>query len=90
MFPLVFVLVAGLFRRVIRYALPLTLAGLALATFHLALSAGWISESIKPCQQGVPCTDVWVTWFGFVTIPLISLLSFLFVAGFQVVVVEQF
>lgn len=84
MFPLVFVLAAGLFPfdpRVIRYALPLALAGLALAAFHLALIAGWIPESIKPCQQGVPCSDVQVTWFGFVTIPLLSLLSFIFVAG---------
>lgn len=84
MFPLVFVLAAGLFpfdRRVIHYALPLALAGLALAAFHLALIAGWIPESIKPCQQGVPCSDVQITWFGFVTIPLLSLLSFLFVAG---------
>lgn len=84
MFPLVFVLAAGLFPfdpRVIRYALPLALAGLALAVFHLALIAGWIPESIKPCQQGVPCSDVQVTWFGFVTIPLLSVLSFAFVAG---------
>lgn len=87
MFPLVFVLAAGLFpfdRRVVRYALPLALAGLALALFHLALIAGWIPESIKPCQQGVSCSDVQVTWFGFVTIPLLSVLSFLAVTGLLV------
>ncbi len=87
MFPLVFVLAAGLFpydRRVVRYALPLALAGVALATFHLALIAGWIPESIKPCQQGVPCSDVQVIWFGFVTIPLLSVLSFLAVIGLLV------
>lgn len=87
MFPLVFVLAAGLFpfdRRVIRYALPLALAGLTLAAFHMALIAGWIPESIKPCQQGVPCSDVQVTWFGFVTIPLLSVFSFLAVIGLLV------
>ncbi len=87
MFPLVFVLAAGLFpfdRRVVRYTLPLALAGLALALFHLALIAGWIPESIKPCQQGVPCSDVQVTWFGFVTIPLLSVLSFFTVTGLLV------
>ncbi|MEQ1527537.1 MAG: disulfide bond formation protein B [Gallionella sp.] len=79
MFPLVLVLAAGLFPfdpRVVRYALPLALAGLGLALFHLALIAGWIPESIKPCQQGVPCSNVTVVWFGFVTIPLLSVLSF--------------
>ncbi|MDZ4202436.1 MAG: disulfide bond formation protein B [Gallionella sp.] len=84
MFPLVLVLAAGLFpfdRRVVRYALPLAVAGWLLAAFHLALVAGWIPESIKPCQQGVPCSEVQVVWFGFVTIPLLSLVSFSIVAG---------
>ena len=79
MLPLVLVLAAGLFpfdARVVRYALPMALAGLGLALFHLALIAGWIPESIKPCQQGVPCSDVVVVWLGFVTIPLLSVLAF--------------
>jgi disulfide bond formation protein DsbB len=78
-FPLVLVLAAGLFPfdpRVVRYALPLALAGWGLALFHLALIAGWIPESIKPCQQGVPCSEVQVVWFGFVNIPLLSVVSF--------------
>lgn len=83
MFPLVLVLAAGLFPfdpRVVRYALPLALAGLGLALFHLALTAGWIPESIRPCQQGVPCSNIPVIWFGFVTIPLLSVLSFSLIA----------
>lgn len=84
MFPLVLVLAAGLFpydARVVRYALPLAVAGLGLALFHLALVAGWIPEGIKPCRQGVPCSDVQVVWFGFVSIPLLSVLAFALVAG---------
>jgi disulfide bond formation protein DsbB len=84
MFPLVFVLAAGLFpfdRRVVRYALPLAFAGLGLALFHLTLIAGWIPESIKPCQQGVPCSELPVVWFGFVSIPLLSVMSFSLIAG---------
>jgi disulfide bond formation protein DsbB len=84
MFPLVFVLAAGLFPfdpRVVRYALPLALAGWGVALFHLALIAGWIPENIKPCQQGVPCSDVQVVWFGFVTIPFLSVVAFSLVVG---------
>jgi disulfide bond formation protein DsbB len=84
MFPLVFVLAAGLFPfdpRVVRYALPLAVAGWLLAMFHLALVAGWIPENIRPCQADVPCSDTVVVWFGFVTIPLLSLLSFSMVVG---------
>lgn len=79
MFPLVLVLPAGLFPfdpHVIRYALPLALSGLGLAAFHLALVAGWIPERIRPCEQGVPCSDLQLVWFGFVSIPLLSLAAF--------------
>ncbi len=83
MFPLVFVLAAGLFPfdpRVVRYALPLAVAGWGLALFHLALNAGWVPQAIKPCQQGVPCSEVQAVWFGFVTIPFLSMLSFSLIA----------
>lgn len=84
MFPLVLVLAAGLFPydpRVVRYALPLALAGLGVALFHLALIAGWIPEAIKPCRQGIPCSEVQVLWFGFISIPLLSALSFTLIAA---------
>ncbi len=83
MFPLVFVLAAGLFPfdpRVVRYALPLAVAGWGLALFHVALIAGWVPQAIKPCQQGVPCSEVQAVWFGFVTIPFLSMLSFSLIA----------
>jgi disulfide bond formation protein DsbB len=31
---------------------------------------------MTPCTQGIPCSQIDVEWFGFVTIPLLSLLSF--------------
>lgn len=80
MFPLVFVLAAGLFPldpRVVRYALPLALAGLGTAVFHLLVQHGIIPESITPCTQGVPCSQVAVEWFGFLTIPLLAVAAFL-------------
>lgn len=79
MFPLVFVLAAGLFpfdRRVLRYALPLVVAGWSVGVFHLLLIAGYIPKSATPCSQGVPCSQVEVEWFGFVTIPLLSVVAF--------------
>ena len=82
MYPLVLILPAGLFPfdvRLVRYALPLTAAGLVFAIFHLLLVEGLIPENIKPCIQGIPCTEVQVAWFGFVTIPLLSAVSFLLI-----------
>lgn len=79
MFPLVLILAAGLFpfdRKVIRYALPLALAGWLLAVFHWAVASGLVPESATPCSQGVPCSVEQISWFGFLTLPLLSVLAF--------------
>ncbi|MBU1691073.1 MAG: disulfide bond formation protein B [Gammaproteobacteria bacterium] len=79
MFPLALLLPIGLFPfdpKVVRYALPLAVLGWLFAVFHLLLIAGVIPESIKPCTQGVPCSAKVIEWFGFVTIPLLSVVAF--------------
>lgn len=79
MFPLVLILPAGLFPldlKVVRYALPLAAIGWLFAAFHVLLVAGVIPESMKPCTEGVPCSQQFITWFGFVTIPLLAAVAF--------------
>ncbi|NMG76777.1 disulfide bond formation protein B [Aromatoleum diolicum] len=79
MFPLALILPAGLFpfdRRVVRYALPLAVVGWTIAVFHQLLVAGVIPEEIRPCTQGVPCSQTVIEWFGFLTIPLLSVIAF--------------
>jgi disulfide bond formation protein DsbB len=79
MFPLVLLLPAGLFpfdARVVRYALPLALAGWLVSLFHVLLVVGLIPEAIRPCTQGVPCSETQIQWLGFVNIPLLSFIAF--------------
>lgn len=79
MFPLAVLLPFGLFpfdRRMIRYGLALAVPGALVALFHQALVSGLVPESVQPCQQGVPCSETVITWFGFLTIPLLSLAAF--------------
>lgn len=79
MFPTVFVLLSGLFpldRRVLRYAAPLVVAGWLVALFHLLLTMRVIPEEMTPCTQGIPCSRIDMELFGFLTIPMLSLLSF--------------
>lgn len=79
MFPLVLILAAGLFPfdpRVVRYALPLTLAGWLLALFHWGVASGVIPERLTPCSQGVPCSVEQIVWFGFLTLPMLSVMAF--------------
>ena len=79
MFSLTVVLAVGLFpydRNVVRYAVPLAAIGWLLAGFHQLLVAGVLPERLEPCAQGVPCSEVAIEWFGFVTIPTLSLAAF--------------
>jgi disulfide bond formation protein DsbB len=79
MFPLVLLLPLGLFpfdRRIVRYALPLAAVGWAIALVHVLLTYGIIPESVTPCTQGVPCGENPIVWFGFVSIPVLSLAAF--------------
>jgi disulfide bond formation protein DsbB len=84
MFPLAIILLSGLFpfdRSVVRYALPLSAIGAAVATYHLLLQLGTIPESAAPCRQGVSCSEAQLAIFGFVSIPLLSLIVFASVSG---------
>ncbi len=84
MFPLALILLIGLFPfdgSVVRYALPMALCGALVALYHMLLQLGIIPESAAPCRQGVPCSDVSFALFGFVSIPMLSLLIFSVVAG---------
>jgi len=59
-----------------RYAMVLTVIGLAIAVYHNLLYYGIIPEEITPCTEGVPCNARQLELFGFITIPLMSLGSF--------------
>jgi len=79
MFSLAVILAVALFpldRGVVRYGLPLAALGWLFAGFHQLLIAGVIPKNLEPCTQGVPCSEVTIQWFGFVTIPTLSLLAF--------------
>lgn len=79
LFPLVLILPAGLFpldAKAVKFALPLSVAGLLTALYHNLLYAGWLPKGIQPCAQGVSCTEKYIELFGFLSIPMLSLLSF--------------
>jgi len=84
MFPLVIILLVGLFpfdKSIIKYALPLAIAGWGFAFYHYLLYSGFIPESIQPCSQGVSCSETYLDLFGFLTIPMLSLISFSIIIG---------
>lgn len=79
LYPLVIILAVGIVlkdRRVKHYGLPFCIAGFMIAAYHNLLYYGVISETLSPCTQGVSCTDQQLEMLGFITIPLLSLVSF--------------
>lgn len=83
MYPLVLIIAVGIGLRDVRvkfYALPIALIGLVVSVYHNLLYYGVIPESITPCTQGISCTSRQIEWFGFITIPLLALTSFIIIS----------
>ena len=79
MYPLVVILVMGLFpfdKTVSRYALPLAIIGWCFAVYHYFVYSGYIPESLQPCGEDVSCAEINLELLGFITIPMLSILSF--------------
>jgi len=92
LFPLVIILAAGLFpfdKNVVKYALPLAIIGWFTAAYHNLLYAGIIPESLQPCTQGVSCTEEYIELFGFLSIPMLSLLSFTTIILFLIILMRR-
>jgi len=80
MYPLVLIFLINILYpddKVFKYAMPLVLTGLFFSIYHNLLMFDIIPESIVPCVSGVPCSTEYINWFGIITIPLLSLLSYL-------------
>ena len=79
MYPLTVILAVGILRRdsgLYQYALPLTVLGMIVGTYHNLLYYGVIEEAIHTCRAGISCTTKQIEWLGFITIPLMSLTAF--------------
>ncbi|MDP3998152.1 MAG: disulfide bond formation protein B [bacterium] len=79
MYPLVGILAVGILRkekRVDFYVLPFSIAGFLVALYHSLLYYKIIPEETTVCTNGISCATKLVEWFGFISIPLLSLASF--------------
>ena len=71
--------------RAARYLLPLPLVGAGVAVYHLLVENGVVEQS-RACSISAPggCATRWIDELGYVTIPVLTLTSFLLVAVFLV------
>lgn len=81
MYPLVFVLGAGLLRGdagVWRFAIPLPVVGLLISVYHVTIQ--WQPNlDVGTCSTGAPCTGRYVAVFGFISIPTMAGAAFLLI-----------
>lgn len=79
MYPLVILIAVGIIRKdkgVYTYVLPLSILGMIIAFYHNLLYYGLLPEVVAPCSIGASCATRFVSYFGFITIPLLSLGAF--------------
>ena len=79
MYPLVLILAFSLFPYdpgVVRVAGALVAVGWLIALFQVLLMAGVIPENVQPCVKDIPCSETYFSLLGFLSIPVLSLLTF--------------
>jgi len=84
MYPLLVIFTIGLLKpdkNMVLYAFPLAIIGFVIAFYHNLLYYQILPESLTPCEAGISCTTKYIEWFGFVTIPLLSLIAFTVILG---------
>lgn len=79
MYPLVIIIAVGIRRhdkKLESYVLPLSILGFLIALYHNLLQYQILPESVAPCTLAASCTARYTGYFGFITIPLMSLTAF--------------
>jgi disulfide bond formation protein DsbB len=78
MFPILLLLSIALWRKdtnIAIYVLWLSSIGAIIAFYHTLLQYGLVPKTIN-CGIGADCTTSYLDLFGFITIPLLSLIAF--------------
>lgn len=92
MYPLVPILTVGIYlgdKNLPKYVLPLSLVGEVIAIYHNLLYYSVIPEVYSPCTVGVSCTTRQIDWFGFISIPLLSLAAFTLINVCMILVLKR-
>lgn len=83
MYPLILIMSIGLWKNdnwLPYYVLPFSVLGLIVSGYHNLLVWGLAPADLIVCSIQLPCTIQEFALFGFITIPLLSFLSFAFIA----------
>jgi len=89
MYPLVIIIPIGIIfkdKKVVYYVLPFSILGLILAFYQYLLQFTPLSRvSPTVCTASNPCEAIQISYFGFITIPFLSFLAFVAIAGLMLI-----
>jgi disulfide bond formation protein DsbB len=92
MYPIVILSAVGIIRRdrqLYISTLALSLPGLLISIYHNLLYWQILPESVSPCTLGISCTTKFFEWFGFITIPFMSLVAFAIITALSFISLKK-
>ncbi|MGE8080225.1 disulfide oxidoreductase [Peribacillus loiseleuriae] len=92
MYPLVFFLGRAFYEgnsKIYAYILPLSILGMLVSGYHYSLQKIPTLQQFEMCTSGVPCSGEYINWLGFITIPLLAFIAFLFITVSMVVLARK-
>jgi len=79
MYPLAIILGIAAYRNdtgIYRYVLPLSIIGMLISGYHTLLQKIPYLRQFEMCTSGVPCSQDYINWLGFITIPILAFAAF--------------
>lgn len=79
MYPMTFILTMAVMKNdtgIVKYLMIFPILGIPLSLFHYLKQKTLLFAEIGSCSDGVPCSAIYIDWFGFVTIPFLALSAF--------------
>lgn len=79
MYPLIIIIAVGILRKdkkLYQYVLPMSIIGILIAFYQTLLAQGILPDSVAPCVIGASCKTGYTSYFGFITIPMLSFGAF--------------
>ncbi|EPZ37840.1 MULTISPECIES: disulfide oxidoreductase [Anoxybacillus] len=83
MYPQVFLLGMAFVRKefnIARYTLMLSVIGGTISSYHYLIQKVTFFRNTAPSCGIVPCTGDYLNWLGFITIPFLALVAFIFIS----------
>ncbi|MCM3568256.1 disulfide oxidoreductase [Neobacillus mesonae] len=92
MYPLAIILGIAVYRNdtgISKYVLPISVIGLLISGYHTLLQKIPAMKQFEMCTSGVPCSQDYLNWFGFITIPLLAFVAFAIITVCMVILARS-